>query len=273
MFSYSAEHIAFLRENYPRMTRPELTEAFNDAFGLDKTEGAIKSTIKVHKIKSGRASGMRPATSEIKSKLFNKEQVEFITKNYTEMSRKDLLSALNEKFDLSVELNQLVSFVKNHKINSGRNGYFVKGQKSWNAGTKGILKANSGSFKKGDKPANYHPVGHERVDSKDGYILVKVADKNPWKSSKSGWYRHKHVVVWEQHNGSVPDGMCVRFKDNDKRNFDINNLFLVSRGEHIRLNQMGYSEQPEELKPIVINIAKLDQASFDKTKQLKEPAA
>ena len=273
MFSYSAEHIAFLRENYPRMTRPELTKAFNQEFGLNKTEGAIKSTIKVHKIKSGRTSGKRPASIEIKSKLFNKEQVKFISDNYKEMSRKALLAALNDEFGLSIELNQLVAFVKNHKINSGRTGYFVKGQKSWNTGTKGILKANSGSFKKGEKPANYHPVGHERVDSKDGYILVKVADKNPWKSSKSGWYRHKHVVIWEQHNGPVPEGMCVRFKDNDKRNFDINNLFLVSRGEHIRLNQMGYSEQPEELKPIVINIAKLDQASFDKSKQLKEQAA
>lgn len=273
MFSYSAEHIAFLRENYPRMTRPELTEAFNQAFGLDKTEGAIKSTIKVHQIKSGRTPGNRPSSSEVKSKLFSKEQVKFISDNYKEMSRKDLVSALNDAFGLSIKLSQLVSFVKNHKINSGRTGYFVKGQKSWSAGTKGVLKANSGSFKKGDTPANYNPIGHERIDSKDGYILVKVADKNPWKSSKSGWYRHKHVVIWEQHHGPVPEGMCVRFKDNNKRNFDIDNLFLVSRGEHIRLNQMGYSEQPEELKPIVIGIAKLDQANFDKTKQLKEQAA
>ena len=142
MFSYSAEHIAFLRENYPRMTRPELTAAFNQAFGLVKSEGSIKSAIKVHKIESGRRCGQRPASSEIKSKIFNKDQVKFISESYKEMSRKDLLSALNEKFGLSITLNQLVAFVKNHKINSGRTGYFVKGQKSWNTGTKGVLKAN-----------------------------------------------------------------------------------------------------------------------------------
>lgn len=270
MFSYSVEHIAFLRGNYPRMTRSELTEAFNREFDLNKSEGSIKSAIKVHKIESGRHCGQRQAARETKSKIFNKDQVKFISESYKEMGRKDLLFALNEKFGLSITLNQLVAFVKNHKIKSGRNGHFLKGEKSWNTGTKGIMKANSGSFKKGDKPVNYHPIGHERVDSKDGYTLVKVADKNPWKSSCSGWYRHKHVIIWERHNGPVPDGMCIRFKDNNRLNFDINNLLLVSRGEHMRLNQMDYSEQPEELKPIVINIAKLEQASFDKIKQLKE---
>jgi hypothetical protein len=125
------------------------------------------------------------------------------------------------------------------------------------------MKPNGGSFAKGQIPKNYKPIGHERICKKDGYILVKVADRNPWNDNPSGWYRHKHVVLWEEKHGPVPDGSCLRFKDGNKRNVLPENLILVSRGEHLRLTSLGYNEQPEELKPAVLNIAKLEQQIYE----------
>ncbi|MBU1138823.1 MAG: HNH endonuclease [Proteobacteria bacterium] len=183
------------------------------------------------------------------------------------MSRNWLLVALNTQFGLSLKLSQLVSFLKNHKISSGRTGRYEKGNVPWTAGLSGtgICKPNSGSFKKGTRPSNYKPIGYERVCKKDGYVLVKVAEVNPWDSSMSGWYRHKHVVEWEKVHGQVPDGFCIRFVDGDKTNFNIENLTLVNRGENARLNQMGYNSQPSEIKPTVMALAKVDQAIYERT--------
>ena len=72
------------------------------------------------------------------------------------------------------------------------------------------------------------PVGTERP-SKDGYIVVKVADEATMAMSKDNW-KLKHVHVWEQANGrTLPKGSCVYFADGDRTNFDPENLVEVPR--------------------------------------------
>lgn len=72
------------------------------------------------------------------------------------------------------------------------------------------------------------PVGTERP-SKDGYIVVKVAEEPTVAMSKDNW-RLKHVWVWEQANGRpLPKGSCVYFADGDQGNFDPANLVEVPR--------------------------------------------
>ena len=71
------------------------------------------------------------------------------------------------------------------------------------------------------------PVGTERV-SKDGYIVVKVREEAAVPMSKDNWVL-KHVHVYEQAHGSVPDGCSVYFADGDRRNFDPDNLVAVPR--------------------------------------------
>jgi hypothetical protein len=128
----------------------------------------------------------------------------------------------------------------------------------WNDGTKGtgICKPNSGCFNNGHVPANVKPVGHERVCSKDGYIIIKTAETNP-NTGFFGWYRAKHVVNWEAHNGPVPEGKILRFIDGDPKNWAIENMELITRAEHARLNQLRLNQQPEELRETVRVLAKL----------------
>ncbi len=266
---YSNQQLEFLRAEYPKRSRADLTKAFNTCFGMDKTEAAIKAVLKKHGIHAGRTGAeANRVNNKGKSKLFTSEQVDFIKANYADLGRKGLLSAIKEQFGLDITLQQLVSFVKNNKIHSGRTGYFQKGVPSWSKGTKGVLKANAGSFKKGHKPCNKKPIGHERTDPRSGYILVKVAEKNPWDSSKSGWYRAKHNVVWEKHHGQIQDGMCIRFRDGNSKNCTIENLVMVTRAEHIRLTQMNFAQQAEEVKPLILNIAKVEQAAYERSKSI-----
>lgn len=59
-------------------------------------------------------------------------------------------------------------------------------------------------YRKGHRPDNLKPVGYERK-TVDGYWEVKVAMPNVFKA--------KHRILWEQHHGPIPEGMCITFID------------------------------------------------------------
>lgn len=105
---------------------------------------------------------------------------------------------------------------------------FKKGHVPWSKGTKGVLKPNKTSFKKGNIPHNTREMYSERL-SKDGYIEIKVGI-NKWIG--------KHRYIWEQHHKKeVPKGYAVLFLDGDNRNFEIDNLKIISRGALLILNR------------------------------------
>ena len=191
------------------------------------------------------------------SKIFNEVEIQWIKDNCPNLSRKDLTAQFNQTFSQDKKVTQLVAFIKNHNIKSGRTGYFKKGVPSWSKGTKGILKANSGSFQKGGLPHNHLPVGSERVVSWGG-VEVKVEDPNKWIC--------KGRLTWEEHNGPIPPKHNIRYRDGNPLNCeDITNLFLVSKSEHQHLSIMKFKEQPEEVKDTVILLARV----HSKTNSLK----
>lgn len=97
-------------------------------------------------------------------------------------------------------------------------------------------KVSQTMFKKGHTPHNTKFDGHERID-KDGYVLIRV---------KEGKYVHKNRYVYEQAHGPIPKGMVCVFKDGNKRNFDIDNIILITKRENMLRNSiMNY---PPELR-------------------------
>jgi hypothetical protein len=254
MKKYTVEQLEFLRTKYPLMRIPELTAAFNTHFGMVRTETAIKSACNNHKFICGRALG-NPVGTLI---AYTQEQAQFIRDNYTRLSIPDLTIKFNARFQTNRTAGHLRAFTGNHKIRSGRTGCFAKGYIPANKGTKGLTHANITSFKKGNNPPNRKPMGHQRICSKDGYILVKVPQDDPYTGFPSR-YRPKHIVIWEEANGQpVPPGMAVAFKDGDRTNCILENFMLVSRHELLQLNQHHYRETPDELKPNVLAVAKLE---------------
>jgi hypothetical protein len=122
------------------------------------------------------------------------------------------------------------SFKKGAQINP--RGQFKPGQKPWNAGVKGVMKKNSGSFKKGNVPHNTVPVGSTTwiKDNATGrrYKRVKIAMPNVWLFA--------HHLVWIAANGPVPDGCMVIFKDGNTENLHLHNLQLIERAENMAKN-------------------------------------
>ncbi len=46
----------------------------------------------------------------------------------------------------------------------------------------------------------------------------------------------EHRVVWELHNGEIPEGLQIHHRDENKLNNDISNLELVNPTEHKRIH-------------------------------------
>lgn len=263
MAKYPDEVKAFIRQHVVGTTTKDLVELVNTEFSLNFTESKIKAYKSNHNLKSGTPLGVPKGTP---SKQFPKEIRLFITTNYKGTGPKDMMELLNRTFGTDYTHNQIKAYYKNHKLNCGLTGYFPKGNIPFNKGKKGIsyegMKATQ--FKKGNKPANWVPLGTERL-SKDGYIEVKIADGKLNKNWKA-----KHIFIWETTNGPVPKGHVVIFGDGDKRNFDIDNLLLVSRAQLVRLNQKKLIQSDAELTKTAILIVDIQNKIGERKKGSKK---
>ena len=154
--------------------------------------------------------------------IWTKDEIAWVKANM-HLTKCEMAAEITELFGFDCTYNQLKGVFKRYGLNSGRTGYFTKGQEPFNKGKKGLNKATSTSFKTGNRPYSAVEVGTERI-TKDGLIEVKVEEPRTWRS--------KHAVMWEQyHDRPVPDGHVVIFADRDRRNFAANNLLLVSKAE------------------------------------------
>lgn len=133
-------------------------------------------------------------------RIYTDEIKQFVYDNHKGVGPKAMTGLVNETFGTSYTQKQLNAFYKNHKLNSGLTGWFEKGSVPPNKGVKGIHHPGCEAtwFKKGQKSINHKPVGSERVDAKDGYLIIKVAEPDVWEL--------KHRYVWEQANGKIHDG-------------------------------------------------------------------
>ena len=179
-------------------------------------------------------------------KKFTQEQLDFIREIYKKVSIPEIVPLFNDRFNEERTFKQIRAATRNHNMKSGRTGRFEKGNIPHpNARPKG---PNKTSFKSGNKPHNWKPVGSSRV-SKDGYTEVKTKEPGKWELL--------HRLIWEKENGKAPRGHAVIFKDGDKSNCDIGNLELVSRGDLAVFNKHGYGDAPPEAKEIVRNICRI----------------
>lgn len=144
------------------------------------------------------------------------------------------------------------SLVLNH---GGRKYQFKKGHTPYNKGLKQMQYMSSDSiertkatrFKTGNVSLNYRPVGSERVN-KDGYLEVKVADPNKWEL--------KHRYVWKKENGPISKGSNIQFKDGNRQNVSLDNLYIISRKEQINRNSIV--RYPNEVRTAIKRISKIN---------------
>lgn len=197
--------------------------------------------------------------------FYSNEEIEYLKKITPGKTNKEITKLFNKRFKLNKSEKAISATRKRYGIKTGSDGRFEKGHKPWNTGLKGVVTGGvQTQFKKGNKPLNRVPIGTERIDSKDGYIYVKIQDGHLNKN-----WKLKHVLIWEKHKGPVPDGHVIIFGDGNKRNFDINNLILVSRQQLLILNRKKLIQKDAELTRTAVIIADIHQKISKRKKNKK----
>ena len=184
---------------------------------------------------------------------YTDDVIDFLREIAPGKTYKEIVEIFNKKYDLEMTVKKLSSLLGRKKIKTGTTGCFRKGFIPWNKGKKGYMGANKTSFKKGNKPKNWRPVGSERIDD-EGYTLIKV-------SNEGGMLKRwalKHRVVWEQHHKKkIPKGSVIIFADGNKNNLNIENLICVTRNELKVLNKCRLISSVPELTKTGLNVVKL----------------
>lgn len=194
------------------------------------------------------------------AKKYTEEHIEYLREITPGRTNKEITKMFNEKFNLNISESALAQVRRRRGIKTGSDGKYKKGHEPWNKGKKGFMGPNKTSFKKGHKPHNWVPIGSERI-TKDGYIEIKIQEGKFQKN-----WRGKHILVWEEHNGPVPEGHAVIFGDGNNRNFDIDNLILVSRAQLLKLNQQGLIKNDADLTRTGVIIADLQMKISERSK-------
>ena len=129
----------------------------------------------------------------------------------------------------------------------GKATQFKKGHAPANKGqkmsTEVYQKVAHTMFKKGSKPMNTQPIGtiHQRRDTGGKmYLYIKIADCN---------WQLLNRYTWEQHNGPIPKGMVVVYKDGNYLNNDIDNLLMITKKENMARNTI--QRLPKELQQVM----------------------
>ena len=159
---------------------------------------------------------------------------------------------------------------------TGRTGRFRKGQAPANKGCKMPFNAKSAQtqFKPGNLPHNTRYAGHERI-CRDGYVEISVEETNPHTGFERR-YVQKHRWLWEQANGPVPEGHCLKCLDGDKTNTDPNNWVCIPRAMLPRLNGRfgrGYDGADPAVKPLIMATTRLEHAAREKKKAANRQTA
>ena len=190
---------AWLREHYPKMSDiDELLDDYEREFGSRPSKTAVYCKANRLGIRK-RPVANRDGRAERAVRWSREPEMEAWMLEHDHGQRVDALSdEFRGRFGFGLSRGQVDSFRASHGMQR---------RKSHGGGRPRV------------------PVGTERR-SKDGYVVVKVREEASVPMSKDNWVL-KHVHVYEQVHGPVPDGHSVYFADGDKSNFDPANLVAV----------------------------------------------
>ena len=269
---YPPEVHEFVKEWSRKLRDQELAEMCTETPGTNFTAKTMKSFRGNH----GYRNYQKKFTSEEYWKYqtrYPKGMFEYIRDNSWGVSSKEMAEQVNAKFGTSFTQTGMKQFRKRHGIKSGCTGWF---QKEHPPGTKGekqeeymspeaIERTKATRFKKGDRPKNEVPVGTIRKN-KYGYLLRKK------QMAGSQWERWEflHRAVWEEHNGKIPEGMMVIFKDSDRKNCDISNLMLVTKGEGTAMARKKLRFKNPDLTETALQLVRLSIAANRRRKGRNE---
>lgn len=217
---YTEAQKEFLINHSKGLMTPELTELFNKEFGTALTNKQISAFKKNHQCPGGVFKRVG------QSKLYSKEEQEFLIKTIPGRTFPETTKLFNEKFGRDLTEKQIRGFAHNRGHGNGLDGRFKKGHIPENKIKKGDHICPRTEFKKGHPAGNKLPVGSLRY-RKNKYhphyrdLFIKIAEPDKW-VLYSRW-------LWEKHYGPIPNGKVITTRDGDRENIVLENLILVDK--------------------------------------------
>lgn len=226
--SYSKAEIAFINRTYLQLPanspRPHLYKMFVEKFGrTDVTYSKFK--VLCQKLGLKAVSGGRGHLWYGRASDLSSSELHFLESG-RDLSPQELHEAFVKKFDRS-DLTEQGLYCRARRMGLRRS----TGQRD-------------------------RPIGFEVID-RGGYISIKTDRKS--KIRREQW-RFKHLLLWEEKNGPIPNGHKLKCIDGNRSNPDPSNWECVPSGMVSRLNRRGFDGAPAEMKPTIMAVAKLEHA-------------
>lgn len=269
IYRYPPEVHEFVKKWAPQLRDDELAEACNMELGTNFTASKMKNFRGNH----GYRNYKKQWTSEEYwkyQKRWPQGMYEYIRDNSWGVSSEEMAKRVNEKFGTDFTNQRMKVFRQRAGIKSGVTGWFQRGHPPGNKGKtideymtpETCAKVRATAFQKGNVPANWLPIGTERI-TKGRYRIVKVQDEGEL------WDRWKlvHRLVWEKTNGPVPEDCCICFKDGNRLNCDLDNLVLIKRSELATMIKKGYLSEDPDVTMAGLAVVKLMAKAKEKRKK------
>jgi hypothetical protein len=270
--NYTPDHIQFLRDNSHSKKAQEIMSLFNAFFGFNKSVDTVKEIM--------RRNGI--TWSKGRSSKFTLEQVQFIldsAKSKNKITQAGIASLFYEHFKKSIAPRRVCEILNNNNIRRELTKEQVQFLKDNIKGKrlKEITKLFNDYFNTSltttqiKSHAHYRklkmevpnsiglPVNTERLENDYTAVKILIGKQKNWK--------RKHNLIWEQANGQIPKGHIIIFADQNKSNFSLDNLVLISKGELVRLNKAGMIFNDPELTKTALAVVRHKAAI---TKLIKE---
>lgn len=233
---YTEEQTEWLIKNIPLYkTSREAAEKFNEKFNAKITRNCINNFSQYNRDKI-----------PLRTRCWTEEELQIAKEYYKTHNSNTTAKFLNEKFKTDFFTAVKVrNCAKNHHWKEHSNEkVYTEEQRQW-------VKENYSKYRMKDLPKAFnerfgtnrtYPAisklcfysgicdkREERVIGGEykecGYTYIKIDDKPKAKRKN---YKPKHIIIWEEHYGKVPEGYAITFKDGNVDNFDLDNLVCIS---------------------------------------------
>ena len=198
---FSEEQQNWLRENVKNYTsHPDVYKNFQKQFNTNFTYTQVRDFCH------------RKNLLITKSFLYNEEELQWMYDNYNrKLHRKELVKLFEEKFNKKLNPNTF-------KAKCNANGIF-KDKENYIDGSLEYA----------------FPIGTEKIFNGEIHIKINnIKETNRNRKSDRAYHKNwvrKHKYVWEQANGPVPKGYYLCFRDGNKLNCELSNLYLATHSE------------------------------------------
>lgn len=256
--NWTEEEKAWLREN-AKVSIADTLRRYNEHFENKLTKDQMISGIKRF------TNGVTDKGNSQHDHFWTEEEIKWMKDNVKGVPFKELYEKYISEFKTDVGYTAFHAAAKRYTSGNGIVHRFQPGRVPENKGKKmspeQYEKCKGTMFKKGMVPHNHKPVGYRMKNMHlGGYWIEKVAEPNVWK--------FVHRMIWEEHNGPIPDNCVITFADSNLDNLDISNLRCITRAEHSGLIQTGIANIGDsDLKDIGIGIQRIKSKLREKEKR------